>query len=59
MADNYREVKRGVIEVPYYIVEHDLDDGTHRYDWHAGGDDSDEWFDTAEEAEEDARYHLG
>lgn len=59
MADNYREVHRGEIEIAYYIVEYDMDDGSHRYDWHANGDSSDELYETAEEAEEYVRYHFG
>lgn len=35
-----------------------LDDDEIRYDWVSDNDDSDEWFDTAEDAERDFINHF-
>ncbi len=57
MATNYREVRRGTVEIQYWIIEHDMADGSKRYDWRRDDDhESLEYFETADEAEEDAKY---
>jgi hypothetical protein len=51
-------VKTGDIAVSYAIFEYE----THahvKYDWMANGDESAEWFDTLEEAEEDVKRRFG
>lgn len=57
MADNYREVRRGTIEVQYWIIEYDAEGGSKQYDWRrSDGTEASYLYDTAEEAEEDAKY---
>lgn len=56
MSTTYEDFK--VIEIPIKVTVRSFtfDRGDIGYDWIASnGDDSDQWFETAEEAEEDAR----
>jgi hypothetical protein len=47
------------IDVKVRILRYPRDDGGWMYDWSASnGDSPDEWFETAEEAEMDARRHF-
>lgn len=56
----YRTVKTGTVEVSYSITEYDMEDDSKVYDWVAdSGHESDDLFDTLEDAERDAIYALG
>lgn len=53
-------VKSGAVEVTYVIRVYEREDGTFIYDWIAStGEDADEWSETIEDAERDARQRLG
>lgn len=50
----------GTVEVDYSVYGYEMDDGSSKYDWTASnGTESDELFDSADEAEQDAKRRLG
>jgi hypothetical protein len=56
---NGETVKRGTIEVTYVVVSTGTDDDPIFVWYGPGGYSPDEWFDTAEEAEDDVRRYYG
>lgn len=55
----YERVKEGTIEVHYLITKYTYENGSNLYDWIAEGESSDEWYISAEEAEDAVRTRYG
>lgn len=56
----YEVVKKGALSIGYQIEQYTYEGEEPKYTWRAGdGDESDQWFDSVDEAIDDVVTHYG